>query len=53
MPAPLSNDLRKRTIFCKQREDTEDKIAKDKDVHKSTVTKLWSLFRETGSYTQK
>ena len=50
MPAPLSTDLRKRIIEAKLRGDTEDKIALDKAVSKSTVTKLWSLYRETGSY---
>jgi len=50
MPKPLSNDLRKRIIEAKLRGDTEDKIAAEKAVNKSTVTKLWSLYRETGSY---
>ena len=50
MPPPLSNDLRKRIIESKLRGDTEDTIAEEKEVGKSTVTKLWSLYRETGSY---
>ena len=50
MPLPLSNDLRKRIIESKLRGDTEEMIATEKDVHQSTVTKLWSLYRETGSY---
>ena len=50
MPPPLSNDLRKRIIDAKLRGDTEDKIASDKAVNKSTVTKLWFLYRSTGSY---
>ena len=50
MPPPLSNDLRKRIIESKLRGDTEDTIAVEKEVGKSTVTKLWSLYRETGSY---
>ena len=50
MPPPLSNDLRKRIIESKLRGDTEDTIAAEKEVSKSTVTKLWSLYRETGSY---
>ena len=50
MPPPLSNDLRKRIIESKLRGDTEDTIAAEKEVGKSTVTKLWSLYRETGSY---
>jgi len=50
MPSPLSNDLRKRIIEAKLRGDTEDKIAAEKEVNKSTITKLWALYRETGSY---
>ena len=50
MANPLSNDLRKRIIDSKLRGDTEDEIAADKEVNKSTVTKLWALYRETGSY---
>jgi len=50
MPKPLSNDLRKRIIDAKLRGDTEDKIAAEKEVNKSTITKLWALYKETGSY---
>jgi transposase len=50
MPKPLSYDLRKRIIDSKKRGDTEDKIASEKEVSKSTVTKLWSLYQSTGSY---
>ena len=50
MPKPLSNDLRKRIIEAKLRGDTEGKIATEKEVNKSTITKLWALYRETGSY---
>jgi len=50
MPNPLSNDLRKRIIEAKLRGETEDKIAREKEVNKSTITKLWALYRETGSY---
>jgi transposase len=53
MPAPLSNDLRKRIISAKLKGYTEDRISIDKDVHKSTVTKLWSLYRETNDYTPR
>ena len=42
--------MRKRIIESKLRGDTEDTIALEKEVSKSTVTKLWSLYRETGSY---
>jgi transposase len=50
MTRPLSNDLRKRIIEAKLRGDTEDKIAAEKEVNKSTVTKLWAHYRETGGY---
>jgi transposase len=50
MPKPLSNYLRKRIIEAKLRGNTEDKIAAEIKVNKSTVTKLWALYRETGSY---
>ena len=50
MPQPLSVDLRKRIIDAKLRGDTEDQIAREKEVNKSTITKLWALYRETGSY---
>ena len=50
MPPPLSNDLRKRIVESKLRSETEDTIAVEKEVGKSTVTKLWALYRETGSY---
>ena len=50
MSWPLSNDLRKRIIDAKLRGDTEDKIALEKEVNKSTITKLWALYRKTGSY---
>jgi transposase len=50
MTRPLSNDLRKRIIEAKLRGDTEGKIAAEKEVNKSTVTKLWSLYRRTGRY---
>jgi transposase len=53
MPVPLSNDLRKCIIESKLNGDTEDKIAFEKSVSKSTVTKLWSLYRTTGSYSPR
>jgi transposase len=53
MPKPLSDDLRKRIIDSKLRGDTEDKIASEKEVSKSTVTKLWSKFRSTGNYSPR
>jgi len=53
MPRPLSDDLRKRIIDGKLRGDTEDKIASEKEVNKSTITKLWSKYRLTGDYSPR
>ena len=50
MPAPLSLDLRKRIIAAKLKGDTEARISSEKSVHTSTITKLWALYRATGSY---
>jgi len=53
MPAPLSKDLRKRIMASKLRGDTGGKISVEKGVGKSRVTKLWALYRETGSYSPR
>ena len=50
MPKPLSNDLRERIIKAKLRGDSEAKISVEKEVNKSTITKLWALYKATGSY---
>ena len=50
MPNPLSIDLRKRIIAAKLRGDTANKISVEKEVHKRTISKLWALYRDTGSY---
>jgi len=50
MPAPLSNDLRKRIIEAKERGDTVAKIAREKDVSESAVVRICRLYRDTGSY---
>jgi len=50
MPKPLSLDMRKRIIEAKLRGDTEGTIAREKEVSKSTITKLWALYKESGSY---
>jgi len=50
MPAPFSNDLRKRIIEAKERGDTVVKIAKDKGVCESAVVRIYRLYRDTGSY---
>ena len=53
MPIPLSNNFRQRIIESKLRGATENKIATEKEVSQSTVTKLWALYRETGSYSPR
>ena len=50
MPAPLSNDLRKRIIEAKKRGDSHAKVSKEMSVSISTVTRLLALYREKGSY---
>jgi len=50
MPVPYSNDLCKRIIDSKLKGIPESQIAAAKDVHKGTVTKLWTLYRKIGSY---
>jgi len=50
MPAPMSNDLRKRIIAAKEGGDTNKKIAKEKAVSESAVERLVVLYRATGSY---
>ncbi|MDR2527777.1 MAG: hypothetical protein LBD04_01990 [Synergistaceae bacterium] len=52
MPKPLPGDLRKRIIDAKLRGDAEDKITVEKEVNKSAITKLWTLYRKTGSAEQ-
>ena len=42
--------MRKRIIEAKLRGDTEGTIAREKEVSKSTITKLWALYKESGSY---
>ena len=50
MPAPLSNDLRKRIIEAKERGETVRKIAREKEVCESAVVRICRLYRDTGSY---
>jgi len=50
MPAPLSNDIRKRIIEAKERGDTVAKIAQEKGVSESAIVRITALYRETGSY---
>ena len=50
MPAPLSNDLRKRIIAAKEKGYSHERVAKEMHVSISAITRLLSLYRESGSY---
>lgn len=50
MPAPLSNDIRRRIIEAKEKGDSIQKIAREKGVGTNTIACLLRLYRETGSY---
>lgn len=50
MPAPLSNDIRRRIIEAKENGDSIQKIAREKGVGTNTIACLLRLHRETGSY---
>jgi len=50
MPAPLSQDLRKRIIEARERGDSIAKTAKEKGVSESAVLRIHLLYQETGSY---
>lgn len=50
MPAPLSKDMRKRIIKAKERGDSHEKVSRELQVSISTITRLLSLYRKTGSY---
>jgi len=46
MPTPLSNEIRKKIIQHKENGEKEEDIAKWLLINKSTVTKIWRLYRE-------
>ena len=50
MPAPLSNDLRKRIIKAKEKGTSVKEIVENMNVKKSTIYNLLALVKETGSY---
>ena len=50
MPAPLSNDMRKRITEAKENGDSIQKIAREKGVETNTIACSLRLYRETGSY---
>jgi putative transposase len=49
MPAPLSNDMRKRIIAAKERGESHAKVARELQVSESAITRLLALYRESGS----
>jgi transposase len=50
VPAPLSNDLRKRIIKAKEKGKSVKEIVENMNVKKSTIYNLLTLVKETGSY---
>jgi transposase len=49
MAKPVSNEIREKIVQHKQNKVKEDDIAKWLIISKSTVTKVWALYRKTGS----
>jgi putative transposase len=49
MPRPLSNDLRERILAAKEEGASHAKIARERRVSISAITRLLALVRETGS----
>jgi transposase len=50
MAAPVSNEIREKIIIHKQNKAKESDIANWLIISQSTVTKVWSLYKTTGSY---
>lgn len=50
MPNPVSNEIREKIIIHKQNKVKEDDISKWLIISKSTVTRVWALFRGTGEF---
>jgi len=53
MALPVSNDLRRAIVIHKKNNVQEEDIAKWLIISHSTVTKVWALYRQTGSYLPK
>ena len=47
---PISNEKRELIIEAKERGETEKSIAKWLKISERSVTAIWRLYRETGSY---
>lgn len=50
---PISNEKRELVIAAKKRGETEKSIAKWLNISERTVSKVWSIYCETGSYLPK
>jgi transposase len=47
---PITNEKREQLIEAKKRRETEKSIAKWLKISERSVTTIWRLYRETGSY---
>ena len=47
---PISKEKRSQLIASKERKETESDIAKWLQISKSTVGKIWKLYKDTGNY---
>jgi len=50
---PISNEKRELVIEAKKRGETEKSIAQWLNISEHSVTVIWRLYRETGSYLPK
>ena len=53
MPAPVSKEIRKNIVYHKKNGEKEEEIAKWLVINKSTVTKIWRLYREENTIENK
>ena len=53
MGAPLSKEIRKKIILHKENGEKEEEIANWLLINKSTVTKIWRLYREENTLENK
>lgn len=51
MPAPLSNDIRKRIVESRKAGDSITKVAREKGVSESAVLRITNTYKQTGTYT--
>lgn len=53
MAAPLSKEMREKIIYHKENGEKEEDIANWLLINKSTVTKIWRLYREENTFENK